>query len=106
MTRATHPPAASVDPVPRAHGVPTLRQRVRKAARVTIVVLLMVFAALAAPSTAWAQKKKKAEEEAPTKSYVGAYILVIFVTALGLMAVSRPSSRKDRVDEKKKDEVD
>ncbi|REK07482.1 MAG: hypothetical protein DWQ37_21355 [Planctomycetota bacterium] len=75
----------------------------RKLGRACGVALLALVVAVSMPATAEAQKKKK-EEEAPTKSYVFPYILVMMITGLGLMTICRPSSRKERVDEKKKEE--
>lgn len=49
--------------------------------------------------------KKKAQEAAPpTKSYVGAYFIVMMLVGVGLMTVCRPGKRKERPDEKKPDE--
>jgi hypothetical protein len=78
--------------------------RLRKLARSLVVAALVIAVTLATPSAALAQKKKKKEEAPPTKSYVLPYFIVLMLTAVGLMTVCRPSSRKDRVDEKKKEE--
>jgi hypothetical protein len=40
--------------------------------------------------------KKKAAEEAPTKSYTMPYMIVIVLVGVGLMTVMRPSSRLDQ----------
>ena len=56
-------------------------------------------------SVAWAAKKKVEVEAAPTKSYVVPYMIVLVMLGGGLMAVCRPSSRLDKMDDKhKKDE--
>ena len=71
----------------------------RTAYRVTLVAVL-IACMLFAPPTAMAAKKK--EEEAPTKSYVLPYFIVMMLTGVGLMTVCRPGSRKDKTDDKKK----
>ncbi len=76
--------------------------RFRRLARQTILVLLVAVTLVAAPSGAYAQKKKK-EKEAPTKSYVMPYMIVMMMVSLGLMTVCRPGKRKDRPDEVKED---
>lgn len=72
----------------------------RRAARRVVVGLLILGCLAFTPSLALAAKKKK-EEEAPTKSYVGAYMIVMMMVSVGLMTVCRPGKRKDRPDDKK-----
>jgi quinol-cytochrome oxidoreductase complex cytochrome b subunit len=72
----------------------------RRAARRLVVTLVILGCLVFTPSLALAAKKKK-EEEAPTKSYVGAYMIVMMMVSVGLMTVCRPGKRKDRPDEKK-----
>lgn len=61
---------------------------------------------LAASGTALAQGRKKKEEAAPTKSYVGAYFIVMMGLGLGLFAALRPSARIEEVQKKIKDDDD
>jgi uncharacterized membrane protein YdfJ with MMPL/SSD domain len=71
----------------------------------TLVVALAVASLLVlTPSTALAQKKKKQEEAAPTKSYVASYFITIMMVSVGLMTICRPGKRKDRPDEKPEEE--
>jgi hypothetical protein len=53
---------------------------------------------------AWAKAQKKAVEEVETKSYVGPYLIVMVLVAMGLMAVCRPSRRLDKLDERIKED--
>lgn len=62
--------------------------------------LLVLYLTCATSPLVWAASKKKEEVVAETKSYTFPYILVMMILALGLMAVCRPSSRLDKVDEK------
>ena len=78
---------------------------VRRAAQRVVVTLVIFGCLVLTPSLALAAKKKK-EEEAPTKSYVGAYMIVMMMVSVGLMTVCRPGKRKDRPDEKKLNEED
>lgn len=65
---------------------------------------------LASAATIWvatsplamAAKKKAVAEEAPSKSYVMPYFIVIMLIGLGMMAVLRPGKRADRPDDKKR----
>jgi hypothetical protein len=59
---------------------------------------------LNAGDVAWAQKKKKEVEAAPTKSYVWPYAIVLAMLGIGLMTVCRPTSRLDKPDDKVKEE--
>ncbi len=77
----------------------------RRAAQRVVVTLVIVGCLVLTPSLALAAKKKK-EEEAPTKSYVGAYMIVIMMVSVGLMTICRPGKRKDRPDDKKLNEDD
>ncbi len=59
---------------------------------------------LALGSTALAAPKKPEEAAPPTKSYVLPYFLVIMFLGLGMMAVLRPSSRADKIPDRRPDE--
>jgi hypothetical protein len=75
----------------------------RRVAHGLLMAALVGGCLLLTPATASAAKKKK-EEEAPTKSYVGPYLVVMMMVSVGLMTVCRPGKRKDRPDDKKPDE--
>lgn len=75
----------------------------RRTAQRVVVTLVILGCLVFTPSMALAAKKKK-EEEAPTKSYVGAYFIVMMMVSVGLMTVCRPGKRKDRPDDKKPDD--
>ena len=77
----------------------------RRTAQRVVVTLVILGCLVFTPSLALAAKKKK-EEEAPTKSYVGAYLIVMMMVSVGLMTICRPGKRKDRPDEKKLHEAD
>jgi heme/copper-type cytochrome/quinol oxidase subunit 2 len=49
---------------------------------------------LVAASPAWAAQEPQPQMGATNKSYVLPYIMVILVTALGMLVVLRPSARK------------
>jgi hypothetical protein len=72
----------------------------RRVAHGLLMAALVGGCLLLTPATASAAKKKK-EEEAPTKSYVGPYLVVMMMVSVGLMTVCRPGKRKDRPDDKK-----
>ena len=74
------------------------------AARKIACVALVAYLCLVDSPMAWAAKKKVEVQEAPTKSYVFPYMIVLVLLGGGLMAVCRPSSRHDKMDEKKKNE--
>jgi peptidoglycan/LPS O-acetylase OafA/YrhL len=59
---------------------------------------------LALGSVAWAAPKKPEETAAPTKSYVASYIIVILVFGAGMMAVLRPSTRADKIPDRRPDD--
>ncbi len=75
----------------------------RRATQRAVVTLAILGCLIFTPSLALAAKKKT-EEEAPTKSYVGAYMIVIMMVSVGLMTVCRPGKRKDRPDDKNVDD--
>jgi ABC-type sugar transport system substrate-binding protein len=60
--------------------------------RVGLSMLLVLLAA----ANAFAQKAGAAAEEEAPKSYILAYVLVLLVTVLGVVAACRPSRRADR----------
>lgn len=72
--------------------------------RTLLVALTVACLLLLTPSTALAQKKKKTEEAAPTKSYVASYFITMVMISVGLMTICRPGKRKDRPDEQKVEE--
>ncbi len=55
----------------------------------------MLFVLLPA-ARAFAQQAEGAAEEQAGKSYILAYVLVLLVVVLGVVAACRPSGRKDR----------
>ncbi len=59
----------------------------------------VVLILLDASPAAWA-KKSKAEEVAPTKSYVMPYMIVIMMIGVGLMTACRPAKRADKVEDR------
>ncbi len=61
---------------------------------------------LAASGAAFGQRKKKEEVAAPTKSYVGAYFIVMMALTGGLFAALRPTMRLDQVPQKIIDDDD
>ena len=79
--------------------------RVARGAYRALIAALLMACILLTPSVAMAKKKKK-EEEAPTKSYVLPYFIVMTLVGVGLMTVCRPGTRKDKVDEKKRNDKD
>ncbi len=59
---------------------------------------------LAASGTALAQRRKKEEAVAPTKSYVASYVILMMAVTGGLFAALRPTIRLDKIPEKIKDD--
>lgn len=82
----------------------SLATRLWRAAAFAVLAAVLV---LGSADTAWAQKKKKAVEVAPSKSYTLPYAVVIAVLGIGLMTVCRPTTRlekaSDRLQEKEED---
>jgi hypothetical protein len=94
--RLTNQNAASQHPVRR------FARTLLPACRTLVVLLVMLL--VAAP--ALAAPKKKVVEEVPTKSYTTPYLIVIVLISVGVMAICRPSSRADKLDDKKKSDKD
>jgi hypothetical protein len=89
------------------NNIPRFLRRVFHLARRASWAALAAYFWLITSDMAWAAKAhKKVVEEVETKSYVFPYIIVIFIVGIGLMAVCRPGSRLDKIDDKIKEKED
>ncbi len=76
----------------------------RRCSRHGLLVLLGSAVWMSTSPVAWAAKKKVEQVVDESKGYTLPYLFVISLLGLGLMAVLRPSGRRDKADDKKQDD--